>query len=87
MAEKDISEALFVLRQEVERLESDHPEIRAKLESLLEKLEHRLDSEDDGKHLHLLKDFKDAVSSFEVEHPTATGIINELMLTLSNLGI
>ena len=87
MAEKDIGEALFVLRQEVERLESNHPEISAKLESLLEKLEHRLDSEDDGKNLHLLKDFKEAVATFEVEHPTATGIINELMLTLSNLGI
>ena len=87
MAEKDISEALFALRQEVERLESNHPEISAKLESLLEKLEHRLDSEDDGKNLHLLKDFKEAVATFEVEHPTATGIINELMLTLSNLGI
>ena len=47
----------------------------------------RLDSEDDGKNLHLLKDFKEAVATFEVEHPTATGIINELMLTLSNLGI
>jgi hypothetical protein len=38
-------------------------------------------------HLHLVDDMKTALTQFEVEHPTASGIINELMLTLSNIGI
>lgn len=87
MAEKEVNEALFSLRQEVERLEGDHPELKNRLESLLEKLENRMEASEDKNHLHLVEDMKEALSQFEVEHPTMTGILNELMVTLSNLGI
>jgi hypothetical protein len=30
---------------------------------------------------------KEAISQFEVEHPRITGILNDLMVALSNLGI
>lgn len=43
MAEKEVSEALFKLRTEVEKLEQGHPELRNKLEGLLEKLENRFE--------------------------------------------
>ena len=87
MAEKEITEALFILRKEVERIEGDHPELKDKMESLLTKLEDRLEGADDEQHLHLVDDMKTALTQFEAEHPTASGLINELMLTLSNIGI
>lgn len=87
MAEKEINEALFTLRQEVEQLEGTQPELKEKLETLLSELEDRLEASEDVNHLHLVEDFKTALSQFEVEHPTATGVLNELMVTLSNLGI
>ncbi|MCF7968739.1 MAG: DUF4404 family protein [Methylococcaceae bacterium] len=87
MAEKEITEALFILRKEVDKIEGDHPELKDKMESLLTKLEHRLEAEEGGQPVHLIDDMKTALTQFEVEHPTASGIINELMLTLSNIGV
>lgn len=87
MAEKEISEALFILRKEVEQLEGDHPELKDKLESLLGRIEKKLEVTENDQHIHLVQDMKSALTQFEVEHPTATGIINDLMVALSNLGI
>ncbi len=87
MAEKEINEALFALRQEVERLEQSHPAVKERLEALLIKLETRLEAAEDDTHVHLLEDVKQALTQFEVEHPRVTGILNDLMVTLSNLGI
>ncbi|GAB6046577.1 DUF4404 family protein [Methyloparacoccus murrellii] len=87
MAEKEINEALFTLRREVEQLEDSHPELKDKLDALLGSLEERLDVSENPHELHLVEDFKAAVSQFEVEHPTAAGVLNELMITLGNLGI
>lgn len=87
MAEKEINEALFTLRREVEQIEDRHPELKDKLDALLTQLEEKLETTEDTHQLHLMDDLKEAVSKFEVEHPTATGVLSELMLTLSNLGI
>jgi hypothetical protein len=53
----------------------------------MDDLEDRLEATEDENHLHLVEDMKEAVSQFEVEHPTLTGVLNELMVTLSNMGI
>ena len=87
MADKELNEALYVLRTRVDALENEHPELREKLENLLTRLEHRVETESHANPLHLVGDFKEGLSRFEVEHPTATGVIQELMLALSNLGI
>lgn len=87
MAEIEISEAIFNLRQEIEQLGDSNPELKGKLEGLLDELEDKLEATEDENHLHLVEDMKEAVSQFEVEHPTITGVLNELMVTLSNMGI
>lgn len=87
MAEKEVSEALFNLRNEIERLGDDNPELKTRLEDLLDDLEDNLEATEDASQLHLVEDMKDAVSQFEVQHPTLTGIVNELMLALGNMGI
>ena len=87
MAEKEVSEALFNLRSEIERMEEGNPELKAKLEGLLDDLEDNLEATEDVNHLHLVEDMKEAVSQFEMQHPTLTGILNELMVALGNMGI
>jgi hypothetical protein len=87
MAEKEVSEALFNLRSEIERLESSNPELKTKLEGLLDELEDNLEATEDENHLHLVEDMQEAISQFEIEHPRLTGIVNELMVRLSNMGI
>ena len=38
-------------------------------------------------HQDLVEDVKDAITHFEVEHPSITGILNEIMMVLCNIGI
>lgn len=87
MAEKEVSEALFNLRNEIERLEAANPELKTRLEGLMDDLEDRLEASEDENRLHLVDDMKEAVAQFEVEHPSLTGILNELMVALGNMGI
>jgi hypothetical protein len=87
MADIEINEAIFKLRQEIEQIGETHPELKLRLETNLDELEDKLDASDDDNHLHLVADMKDALSQFEVEHPTITGVLNQLMVTLSNMGI
>lgn len=87
MAEKEVSEALFQLRSEIETLSPENPELKERLEGLLNDLEDRLEATEDVNHLHLVEDMKEAVTQFELEHPRITGILNELMVSLSNMGI
>jgi Domain of unknown function (DUF4404) len=87
MAEKEVSEALFKLREQVEKLELDHPEVKNRLEALLEKVESRFESSADGKHLQVVDEVKEAVEQFEVEHPTVTAVVAEFLQVLSNIGV
>jgi hypothetical protein len=87
MSEKEVSEALFNLRREIDGMPTDDPEAKARLEGLLDELEDKLESTEDENHLHLIEDMKEVVSQFEVEHPSITGILNQLMITLGGMGI
>jgi hypothetical protein len=86
MSEEKINEALGALREEGERL--DNPEARERLSNLVENIEQNVDySGLSEEHQDLVEDVKEAIVHFEVEHPSITGILNEIMMTLSNVGI
>lgn len=87
MAEKEIAESIYKLRSEIEHLENNNPDLRLKLEGLLDDLEDRLESSEEPNSLHLIEDMQTAITQFEVEHPTITGVLNDLMVKLSNIGI
>jgi len=54
----------------------------------LSDLEENFHSLEGSEHrVHLVSDLKEAISEFEVEHPRLTGILNDIMVALSNLGI
>ncbi len=86
MTEQKINDALDELRKQGEEI--DNPESKERLTSLVENIEQNVDytgvSEE---HQDLIEDVKDAITHFEVEHPHITGVLNEIMMTLSNSGI
>jgi hypothetical protein len=86
MTEQKINAALGELRKEGEQL--DDPESKERLASLVESIEQNVDYAGvSGEHQDLIEDVKDAIAHFEVEHPHITGILNEITMALSNMGI
>lgn len=88
MTEQKINDALAQLRKEIERLEIGNRAAKERLTSLVESIEERVEASGGGEeHQDLVDEMKDAITHFEVEHPRITGIINDLMMTLSSAGI
>ena len=88
MTDKEIVQALADLRAEIEHLDQADTPTGERLEELVSRLEEQLTSAQLGQHqLHLVDDIKDAITEFEVEHPRLTGILNDIMVALGNLGI
>jgi predicted transcriptional regulator len=83
------------LRSEIEKLHKelrsfapDDHDSRDKLNELLGDLERKLERPDDEEHHHsLMRIMKDTIAHIETEHPRATAILNDIMVTLSNMGI
>jgi hypothetical protein len=65
----------------------DRPDTKNKLIALIDNLEQRIKSESDNNDVNLLENIRDHISNFETEHPRVTAILNDIMVTLSNMGI
>ncbi len=72
--------ALEELHDELKRIGPDNP----KLQMLQEKTARAIEA---GEHLPLVDDLKEASEEFEVRHPQLTALINNVMNSLSALGI
>ncbi len=88
MADETLKQCLEDLRTEIERLEAGDEAARARLNRLVTDIERRLAAPDDAEHdATLVQNLKQSIEQFEIEHPRATGILNQIIITLSNLGI
>jgi len=88
MPEKKIRDDIEKLRAEIKNLSADEDTPKEKLEILLQDIESGLETEiQNKKQSELLAGLKESVNHFETEHPRATAIINDIMVTLSNMGI
>lgn len=87
MAEKKINEALAELRDEISQLEIGDQDVKDRLTSLIENIERGVDSGDSEDHSALNEEMQDVITFFEVEHPRITGIVNDIMMALNNMGI
>lgn len=88
MPEKKIRDDIEKLRIEIKNLSADEDTHKEKLEILLQDIESGLETDiQNKKQSELLAGLKEAVNHFETEHPRATAIINDIMVTLSNMGI
>lgn len=88
MPDKRLRQSLNELRSELERLEAEEAQVRERLDALISGVETRLEQPDDAAHHQsLVQDVRQTISEFEVSHPRATAILNEIMVTLGNMGI
>jgi hypothetical protein len=86
MADEELRSSLSELRLELKRLESEEAHVRDRLDALIAGIETRLDSPDDSAHHHsLVEDLRRSILQFEVSHPRATGILNQVMAALGNV--
>ena len=88
MSHVELKELVNRLKAEIASLESQDQEARTRLQSLITDLEARLAAEaSDNGDEDLMDSLRESVERFEVEHPRATGIINQIMIMLGNMGI
>ncbi len=83
-SKRKLDEDLKRLRSELENADET---TRKRMEALVEKVEQRL-AEGEGKAAQgLLQELEEEIMQFEIKHPRLTAILNDLMVTLSNMGI
>lgn len=88
MSDEKLRESLQELRSELERLETEEAQVRERLDALIAGVETQLEKPGDvTHHQSLVEDLRQSISQFEVSHPRATAILNEIMVTLGNMGI
>ena len=87
MTNNKLQNDLERLREEIKHVAVDDVDSRKKLNQIINDLETRLETRDEDNDDGLVKNIKEAIQHFETEHPRATAILNDIMVTLSNMGI
>lgn len=88
MTNKDLQQQLEELRAEIDRVARNDAAAKDRMNELLGEVEKTIDaSSEEEIDDNLMENLRDAVSQFETEHPRATAILNDIMVTLSNMGI
>ena len=88
MSREQLHQSLDALRAALAEFGSEDAEKRARIETLIEALERQIDApEGAAPNAELNETLPTLVENFEVEHPRLTAILNDLMVTLSGMGI
>jgi Domain of unknown function (DUF4404) len=87
MSKEKISASIESLRAEIDNLRVEDAAAKERLDALVVELERQLDKPEHDGGSGLDDSLQELIEQFEVEHPRITGILNDLMVTLSGLGI
>lgn len=88
MSRVELQTSLDRLRSELAAFGPDDAQARRRLSALVDEIEQELDELDEAAdHDSLLEKVQHQIEAFEVEHPRVTNILNDIMVTLANLGI
>lgn len=87
MSQEKLEKELERLRAEIDNFASDDAASREKMNQLITELETLLQSSEEDENHGIVDNVRDAINHFETEHPRATAILNDIMVTLSNMGI
>jgi chromosome segregation ATPase len=80
-----LHEKIASLKNEVEQLSVDNDTTKKHINDLIQEIESLEDVT--GKNEDMIDKIKSSIDRFETEHPRATAILNDIMVTLSNMGI
>ena len=88
MSRVELLASLEGLRAELATLGSEAEDAKARLTELVDEVERELEQlGETADHASMLDRMQHQVEAFEVEHPRITNILNDIMVTLANLGI
>jgi hypothetical protein len=88
MTQTDLKSLVHQLQDEIAELDAGDEDARARLQALVDTLDARLAGKvSEEEDADLIDSLRESVERFEVEHPQATGLINQIMVTLGNIGI
>ncbi len=80
-----LHEKITSLKKEVEQLPVDNGSTKKHINELIKDIENLNGTTEENEDV--LDKIKSSIDRFETEHPRATAILNDIMVTLSNMGI
>ena len=90
MSHEDLQQLITELKAEIDALGENDQAARERLAALVADLERRLEDPQDAdleSHDAFMDGIRETVERFEVEHPRATGVLNNIMVALGSMGI
>ncbi len=88
MSRDELHQPLERLRAEIKKLGDEDQAIKRRMKRLVADLESKLEgSEESAEEPQLIDSLRRNIERFEVEHPRLTGVLNQIMVELSNMGI
>lgn len=90
MTKEKLDKHLNELHEEIKNTDPEKSESQEVLDSLLDNIQTVLEHPGDASFKHhriLLENLSDSITHFEVEHPTLTTLINNVIMTLNSMGI
>lgn len=87
MDNRDLMTELERLRTEISAAEGLDDARRRELLETVARLERDYGAGDADEDLSLVEQVEEYVAEFEVSHPTLTGVFNDILFKLSNMGV
>ncbi|MCU0821640.1 MAG: DUF4404 family protein [Spirochaetes bacterium] len=88
MSNSVLKKQITDLKTEISRLKDKDSTTREKMLGLVSELEHMISNPDDSAQKSvLIENLKNHIEDFEIKHPDLTGVLNRIMVMLSNMGI
>jgi seryl-tRNA synthetase len=82
----NLNEKLTALKNELEQIPIENVEAKDHINALIQEIEDLNDQSSEDKNF-IIDKIEKSIAHFETEHPRATAILNDIMVTLSNIGI
>jgi fido (protein-threonine AMPylation protein) len=86
MSETPLSESIQHLNDALQTVPAEQAELRQRLEALRDELQQTLNDQH-GDAEGLMERTQELMAEMDVEHPFTTRVLNQIMVTLSNIGI
>lgn len=88
MPNEKLRKSIKNLRDEIDRIDSSNVAAKEKMNQLLGELEDRLDHPEQSEDSQKLMDkLEGMIAEYEVKHPRLAEAMEEILVTLSNMGI
>lgn len=81
-----LNDKISALKKELEQIPFEDEDAREHINSIIQEIESAGEKSENNNNF-IIDKIKSSIDKFETEHPRATAILNDIMVTLSNIGI